>query len=447
MLGTLRVHTEVRKLLLPIPRKCHYVFNIRDFSRVIQGVLLSVPEATEGIDAMRRLWAHEVHRVYGDRLVDQTDRAWLFETICKTAEEQLHTTSLEIFGRFKESNKEVRQFLFVFNSKTYTSSIYSFQLEPEDLRKLMYCDFTNPKADTRNYLEVQDIEELRYVAESYLVEFNNMTKRPMNLVIFRYAIEHLSRICRVLKQPRSHALLIGIGGSGRQSYTRLAAHIMDFELFQIELSKNYSLKDWQNFLKAMLLKISTTEAHGVFLFADNQAIEKQFYEDINNLLKSGEILSLFDVNEIADICEKMLAIDKQRDKTLQTDGSPKALYNLFVSLIREQLHVILCMSPMGENFRNCVRNYPSIINNCTIDWFYPWPDDALEAVTSRFITDDIIDERNQAIAVKILKEFQQSSIQCAEQILEKHQIKIFIPPIAFVDSVNLFTSQIRKRKA
>lgn len=311
----------------------------------------------------------------------------------------------------------------------------------------MYCDFTNPKADTRNYLEVQDIEELRYVAESYLVEFNNMTKRPMNLVIFRYAIEHLSRICRVLKQPRSHALLIGIGGSGRQSYTRLAAHIMDFELFQIELSKNYCLKDWKIFLKAMLLKISTTEAHGVFLFADNQAINKQFHEDINDLLKSGEILSLFNAEEIHDICEKMHAIDKQRDKSLQTDGSPKALYNFFVSLIREQLHIILCMSPMGENFRNCVRDYPSMINNCTINWFHTWPDDALEAVTCRFITEDVLEERDQSIAMQMLKEFQRSSIQTTEHFYEKHQICIYIPPVAFIDSVNLFTSQMRQRKS
>lgn len=196
----------------------------------------------------------------------------------------------------------------------------------------MYCDFTNPKADTRNYLEVQDLEELRYVVEGYLVEFNNMTKRPMNLVMFRYAIEHLSRICRVLKQPRSHALLIGAGGSGRQSYTRLAAHIMDYELFQIELTRNFGINEWQEYLKAMLLKISCTEAHGVFLFTDSQIKIDDFLEDINNLLKSGEILSLFSQEEIKEICEKMHNIDKQRDKSLQTDGSAKALYHFFISV-------------------------------------------------------------------------------------------------------------------
>lgn len=144
------------------------------------------------------------------------------------------------------------------------------QLEESDFRKLIYCDFTNPKADTRNYLEVQDVEELRYVVEGYLVEFNNMTKRPMNLVLFRYAIEHLSRICRVFKQPRSHLLLLGIGGTGRQSYIRLAAHITDYEVFQIELNRQYGMKEWQDDLKAMLHKVSSGESHAVFLFTDTQ---------------------------------------------------------------------------------------------------------------------------------------------------------------------------------
>lgn len=70
-----------------------------------------------------------------------------------------------------------------------------------------------------------------------------------------------------------------------------------------------------------------------------------------------------------EICEKMRLIDRQRDKTLQTDGSPSQLFNFFVQVCRDQLHVVLAMSPIGVSFRNRVRKFPSIVNCCTIDWF------------------------------------------------------------------------------
>lgn len=105
--ATLHIYVEARKNLLPIPSKCHYLFNLRDFSRVIQGVLLSVPEVIETIDDMQRLWAHEICRVYGDRLVDLTDREWLFDAICLVIEKEFHTTAKDIFSRFVEPNREV----------------------------------------------------------------------------------------------------------------------------------------------------------------------------------------------------------------------------------------------------------------------------------------------------------------------------------------------------
>jgi len=48
---------------------------------------------------------------------------------------------------------------------------------------------------------------------------------------------------------------------------------------------------------------------------------------------------------------------------------------------------VLCFSPIGESFRGRVRNFPSLVNCTTIDWFSEWPKDALESVARRFLGD------------------------------------------------------------
>lgn len=74
----------------------------------------------------------------------------------------------------------------------------------------------------------------------------------MNLVFFKDAIMHLSRLCRVLKQPRGNSLLIGVGGSGRKSLTRLAVYIRGYECFSIEITKSYKDAAWKDDLKKLL---------------------------------------------------------------------------------------------------------------------------------------------------------------------------------------------------
>ncbi|XP_023289368.1 dynein heavy chain 7, axonemal-like, partial [Orussus abietinus] len=360
--GTLDIYKETMKNLLPTPAKSHYLFNLRDFSRVIQGVLLSVPETVPDESAMKRLWVHEVLRVYGDRLVDDADAAWLVEQIRQTLVQRMEVKMDDLFREF---------IIEPFTTVTETG-----------LRNLVYCDFQNPMSDVKLYTEVKNLDALGDVVKDYLVEFNSISKKPMNLVLFRFAVEHLSKICRILKQPRSHGLLVGVGGSGRQSLTKLAAHIMDYEVFQIELSQQYGPNEWHEDLKTFLRRSAASDLHSVFLFSDTQIKSETFLEDISNLLNSGEVPNMFATDEKAEICERMRQIDRQRDKNLQTDGSPVALFNFFVQVVRNQLHIVVSMSPIGDGFRTRIRKFPALVNCCTIDWLQPWPEDALLAVAT-----------------------------------------------------------------
>lgn len=117
---------------------------------------------------------------------------------------------------------------------------------------------------------MNDQAELSRLLKEALDNHNELNA-AMNLVLFEDAVSHILRINRILEGPRGNALLIGVGGSGKQSLSRLAAFIAGLEVFQITLKKGYDIQDLKNDLAALYQKAGMKNIGIVFLMTDAQA--------------------------------------------------------------------------------------------------------------------------------------------------------------------------------
>merc|ERR1740129_902993 len=141
----------------------------------------------------------------------------------------------------------------------------------DEARNLIFGDMmSQPAAPNRPYNECMNIDELQATTESFLEQYNLLSTKKMNLVCFLYMLEHLSRVARVVKSPGGNALLVGVGGSGRQSCSRLACFLADFDVFQIEITRGYDGTAFREDIKKLLTAAGGKAEKNVFLFSDSQ---------------------------------------------------------------------------------------------------------------------------------------------------------------------------------
>ncbi|XP_021265333.1 dynein heavy chain 12, axonemal [Numida meleagris] len=423
--ATLEMYKKAIKNLLPTPAKSHYTFNLRDFSRVIHGCLLIKRDSVESKDTMIRLFVHEVFRVFYDRLVEDNDRAWLFNLMKDIVKEHFKETFDSVFAHLRQGNTPVTE---------------------ENMRSLFFGDYVNPdlEEDERLYVEIPSIQLFSDVVEQCLDEYNQIHKTRMNLVVFRYVLEHLSRISRILKQSGGNALLIGMGGSGRQSLTRLAAFMAKMSVFQPEISKTYGTNEWREDLKNLLKKAGVKGLKTVFIITDAQIKEESFLEDIDSLLNTGEVPNLFAADEKQEVIEGVRAVAQAGSK--HEELSPLALFAFFVNCCKENLHIVVAFSPIGDAFRNRLRQFPSLINCCTIDWFQPWPQDALERVANKFLeTLQLTDSERQEV-VPICKYFHTSVLSLSTRFFQSLKRHNYVTPTSYLELIAAFRQLLTQKR-
>lgn len=92
---------------------------------------------------------------------------------------------------------------------------------------------------------------------------------------------------------------------------------------------------------------------------------------------SGDVPNLFEADEYEKVINAVRPVVKQFGIA---EGNRDGIYEFFINRVRKNLHLSLCMSPVGDAFRRRCRMFPSLVNCCTIDWFMKWPEEALLSV-------------------------------------------------------------------
>lgn len=193
-------------------------------------------------------------------------------------------------------------------------------------------------------------------------------------------------------------MLIGVGGSGKQSLIRLCSYLYGMDFKQIEITKDFGVDSFREFIKELMIKAGVEGKKISFALTDSQILNETFIEDINNQLNTGEIPNLLTEDDQSIINNDMRPIINEMGK----EETPDVIKAVFVDRVRANLHVCLCMSPVGDTLRVRCRNFPSLVNCCTLDWFSRWPEEALLFVSQEFLKElDLPSEEVRASLAKM----------------------------------------------
>jgi dynein heavy chain, axonemal len=121
-------------------------------------------------------------------------------------------------------------------SKRYTEGI-----EPEKIKGLHFTQLLSYETGDVAYEYVDDMKKVVDMLDGKMYEYNLESSGKLELVFFKETVEHILKIFRVLSQPRGNAMLIGVGGSGKQSLSKLASFIANCKISQLEFGKNYGI--------------------------------------------------------------------------------------------------------------------------------------------------------------------------------------------------------------
>ena len=357
----------------PTPVKFHYYYNMRELSRTFQGIFKADKEGIVNSEKKYQipsnifllcLWKHEVTRVFCDKLRDPEDKKEFYNIVDAVLNDNYdHETAEQL-------KKDV---------------YFADYLRDVEVDEEVGCEIF-PKV----YENVVTLDKAREATTKFMNALNEKKElKHVEIVLFDDCLKDLMKISRVIQQEQGSCMIVGVGGSGKQSLTRLAAFCEQNILVQPTYGTPPRPDDLRLVFRTIFNRIieDYNPAKGIYfrphtlLMTDAEFKIDYYLEVVSSFLSTGEIANLFgqknDKNAIIATMRSTLS-----KITPNVDIDESAVWNTLIDYARKYLHVSLCFSPSSEKFRDKFIKFPVLFNNCTIIWLLPWPEEALISVVS-----------------------------------------------------------------
>jgi dynein heavy chain, axonemal len=217
----------------------------------------------------------------------------------------------------------------------------------------------------------------------------------------------------------------------------------NFRLYQIEVVKGYSMRDWRDNLKFVLMQAGVEAKLTSFLFVDTQIINEQMLEDINNVLNSGDVPQLYKNEDF----EGIYKVGKEECMKKGLMLNKMNMFGQYLNRVKSNMHCIIAMSPLGDIFRQRLLKFPSLVNCCTLDWFSNWPEEALLSVAKGSVSDGEVDlGEDEEGCIQMFKTIHQSVEKMRERFLDEMRRISYVTPTSYLELLSTYKKTLKERK-
>ena len=324
--------------------------------------------------------------------------------------------------------------------KGFDSNLYEKKGE-----QVLFCDFlgkrqvdevTGNEIDTPRVYQAGGTIDVLTPVIAFLADHNEAhPAKAMNLILFEDALEHVLRINRIIGMSKGNALLVGVGGSGKQSLTRLAAFISKQRYYELAITKQYGVSHLLDDLRELYKVVGKEAIPTTFIVPETHIKEEMFLEYINSILTTGDIPGLFPKDEL-----NLIAMDLRKaalEEFPGFDDTPENLKRYFFNRVRKHLSVVVCMSPMNKHFAARCRRFPGLLSGTTVNWFLPWPAEALMAVSEGVMGEDFTPS---------LKKHMGAVHSMTSELCKTYHRDVYLTPKSFLSFLDMYKKMYTKKK-